>query len=140
MQLIHELGEREREAELRAINDLAYYIGDSIARGVPAAMSYGGRAEDYADELYRSLGTEEDPENRNEFLDTYAYVSIVLESRKAVPDPDKFRRMLATLEKAAKYFEDKAEESAKLEDAATARANLAIVRAHLAAARELAEE
>jgi hypothetical protein len=136
--LIHKLLKREQEAELRSINDLAYYIGDSIARGVPSAMSYKGRAEDYVEQLYRSLDSETDLENRNEFLDTYAYVSIVLESRKSVPEPDKFRRMLVTLEKAAEYFEEKAPKTDNLEDA-TARANLALVRAHLAAARELAE-
>jgi hypothetical protein len=138
-QLIQKLLKREQEAELRAVNDLAYYIGDSIARGIPSALNYRGQAEDYVDELYRSMDKESDPENRNEFLDTYAYVSIVLESRKTEPEPDKFRSMRATLEKVAEYFETTTLNTTNLEDA-TARANLGLVRAHLAAARELAEE
>jgi hypothetical protein len=47
--------------------------------------------------------------------------------------------MRATLEKVAEYFETTTLNTTNLEDA-TARANLGLVRAHLAAARELAEE
>ena len=137
--LMRELYKRERNAELRAVNDLAYYIGDSNARGVPAALGYQGRAEDYVAELHRSLDDDGDIDDKNEFRDTYAYVSIVLEARKANPDVAKFKSMLVLLKKVSEYFENAAARSTKIEDAVT-RYNLDLVRSHLTAARELAEE
>ncbi len=141
LRLIDDLYKREQAAEHRAINDIAYYIADNLARGVGAAERYRHLAEEYANTLYLLINSDKlsnsDEYVKYEFLDTYAYVNIALESRMRTPDSEKIRKMRDHLERVISYFEA-AESRGEILDK-TDQYNLALARSHLASARELIE-
>jgi hypothetical protein len=144
--LAQRLGRREREVELRAKNNFAYYVAEALARGEKAAEAYAGQAEEYAVELFSAveghpgqrsnMGLQFDLGAKYDYLDTYAYLLMVLEARKAVPDVNKFREFVAIFEKAVEQAETEERDSRSLEPR-----NLygrMITRTHLATAKELA--
>jgi hypothetical protein len=133
--LIQDLGNRERNAELQAMNNIAYCIAEALSRGVITAEAYQGRAEEYANEIYDAVNKGE-VADAYDFLDTYAYVSIVIEARKPLPDADKFKKMADILEKVVENLETKDAEVLSVKPEHLYAKTL--TRSHLASARELA--
>lgn len=129
------LRRRERTAELQATNNLAYFIAAELADGTKAAEQYAARAEELADELRLALDKSEDNENRYSYLDTYAYVTLVLEARKKEPSLATFKTMAEHLEKVVEELERSVSSGKASKTDISA---LKLARAHRAAARELA--
>jgi hypothetical protein len=135
VQLIDSLSRRERRAELRAMNDIAYYVADSMARGVTAAETYRPIAQEYAADLFRALTNDSASSDIHyELLDTYSYVSLVMETRQALPDQRIIKTMRENLEKVVAHLES-IEDKGPLDP--TEQYNLTVARSHLASARAL---
>jgi hypothetical protein len=143
--LAQTLGRREREVELRAKNNFAYYVAESLARGEKASEAYQGQAEEYARELFSAvegrpgqrsnMGIQFDLDQKFNYLDTYAYVLMVLEARKTLPDVNKFKEFVAIFEKAVEQAESQERKSEAIEPIRLY--SKTITRSHLASAKEL---
>ena len=136
--LIGQLGRRERRAELLAMNGSAYFVAEDLARGIRSAVSYEAIVKEYAEEIRLAVKKKGFPDEKNNFLDTYAYVTMVIEARRANPSRDKFKKMAEILENVVQTMEkeQRGQEVINKLDLN----ELKIVRAHLASARELAGE
>ena len=133
---LDELMQRERREELIMINNYSYLVSEDLARGIKDATRFSAIAVNYARQL-KSAVDSHDPgvENRgDDFLDTYAYVMLVAEARKSVPDINVFREMYRLLDELA----DRSS-TGQVEDKYDA-LHLRLVQSHLAAARQLAAE
>lgn len=146
-QRLEDLDLRERKAELVMMNNYAYFVAEDLARGVVGAAAFSATAEDYAEQIKDAIDakgnlmeSEENKkavgDNKDDFLDTYAYTMLVLEARKIVPDVDVFRNMAHVLQRVVEHCEQKYQRSQDEFDLA----ELKIARIHHAAARDLAGE
>jgi hypothetical protein len=138
--LAKKLTKRERGAELYAVNEIVYDLSEDLARGTQGAVSYQALAETLAGELLAAASDKDNAPYRDNFLDTYAYVSIVLEARKPDPDVNTFRKMARILENVvenqSRVLADQTSSGAVVSRADLS--GLRISRTHLAAARQLA--
>jgi hypothetical protein len=125
--------ERERAAMLKATNNLAYYVAVDLTQGGRAGERYRGRLAEFADDLDKAIKEKYDEDNRYGYMDTFAFVTTVLEAQKRDPDVERIRNMTSMLERVVEVLEDKARTYDRVD--ATA---LKVARAHLASARELA--
>ena len=134
---IERLSIRERRAELLAMNSSAYYVAEDLARDLKSAASYQAKAKQYAEEIHKAIKNKEVTGDKYNFLDTYAYATMVLEARKSNPDVNKFKKMAEILEEVVESYEIAYKDTPVDKFDLT---ELKIVRAHLASARELAGE
>jgi hypothetical protein len=120
------------------MNGSTYFIAEDLARGFRSAPSYEAIAKEYAEEIYRAVKKEENPGAKNNYLDTYAYATMVFEARKANPSRDKFKKMAEILENVVQTMEKELRDQDVINKLDLN--ELKVARAHLASARELAGE
>lgn len=136
------LKQRELSQELVLMNNYTYFVAEDLARGIKVASQYAATAQDYAHRLKTAVDRT-DPAvgpSRDDFLDTYAYATIVLETRKQSPNLKKIRDMANLLELLVERFEAKSRDSRSRMTQQFDLAALKAVRVHYAAARDLAGE
>ncbi|HLH98828.1 MAG TPA: hypothetical protein VKW08_27265 [Xanthobacteraceae bacterium] len=142
---------REQVAEYLAINDGAYFLAEDVARGSSYAIPYTGQLAEYAQQIKLVMDeVDERKAAKNPFYDyvetdryslgdTYAFAVLVLEARKANPDYDMIRnKVVAELERDVEHIEESFKNAQEVDK--SGRVALKTVRAHSAAALELAGE
>lgn len=142
MSAIDALRKREREAELKAMNAIAYVIAEDLARGIASAEPFRAIADDHAEKIYDAVQKGEYDDEKDSLTDTYAYVSLVLESRKSTPDIERLRELIRIFERVAESQERSIQASLR-DRTPVSTADLTyvrITRGHLAAAHDLAGE
>ena len=123
-----------RKAELFAINNIAYGIAQDIAAGIDSSEPLEPIAEQYAQEMAEAIKAKEDEDNLDSYRDTFAFVTLVIEGRKVVPNVDQLRNARLLVGGVVARLE-KIKNPSRLERSALKQA-----RAHLEAARQLAPE
>jgi hypothetical protein len=133
-----ELDLRERKAELVMMNNFAYFVAEDLARGVKDANQFEEIARDYAERLRKAVDDHDIAVagSADDFVDTYAYTTLVLQARRPDPDVEVFKKLARKLEGVIERYELKARDPRNQFDAS----GLRIARSHLASARELAGE
>jgi len=137
--------ERERLAEIFAINSVVFYATEDIARGVNSAKGLEATAETLAIELKTIVDRNKDGLDHDTiqaYRDTYAYALVVLEAQKPSPSAQVFRQMARLLKDVVRYHEQNL--AAKIRQGETPTkadyALLSVVRKHQQSAEELASQ
>jgi hypothetical protein len=143
--------DREARNEIIMMNNYGYYVSEDLARGVKSAEQFAATAQDYLLRIKRAVDTGDaaagDSDDKDDFLDTYAYGTIVMEARKSTPEVETFREMSHLLAELVEHYERKLRDRDPTSDSGEGHladhfdaAALKAVRVHYAAARELAGE
>jgi hypothetical protein len=141
-----ELKKRERNTELYAMNMATYIVSEDLARGVKSAAPYQATVANYAAEIRKAADEPENHDDRDAYLDTYAYFTLVDEATKNAPDAKKLEEAVRLLQRVVESQERDVNDAitkAVSEGRTIDRRDLTylrISRTHLATARELAGE
>lgn len=141
---------REQVYVLNATNMSAYFLAEDLARGSEYAANHTAQLQELADQIKRTMDEARGESGRNgfynyiktnedSFLDTYAYVILVLEARKSNPDYDLIRKeVIVRLKRVVEHLKKliESERPVNAFDLAT----LAISQAHLASAQDMVGE
>jgi hypothetical protein len=139
---------RAQRSRRVAINSIAYGIAQDLASRITSAEALEPVAQEYAAELadavkkHEGIGDENEIDETN---DTIAFVSLVIEGRKASRDMAKVKHAIAKLKLVIAHQEQSIKESQDPENpghvvSKSRRTILNTARAHLSSARELLEE
>jgi hypothetical protein len=94
-----ELRERAKRSELKAINLAAYAVAEDLAQGQRDAEKLQPIAEQYAQDLKEAAKDWQSEEDRDAFLDTANFVTVVTEARKLERDRRKIEDAVREIEK-----------------------------------------
>lgn len=142
---------REEAAEVMAINTIASYLAEDLARGSSYAIPYTARLQEYAEQIKllidkvdgRSIASNAFStyleSYRYELGDSYAFAVLAIEAQKQSPNYDLLRnKVVPELKRVVEHFED------QLKNANPVNKNdllvLKTARGHYAAARDLLNE
>ncbi len=141
LEMISRQRRRERAAWTFATNSLTYYVAGDLVQGGKAGEGYRSRLEEFAEELRAVVKDMKDvlaDDDKYSYIDSYAYATIVLEAQKKSLDLEKIKITLAELEKVVEYWGKRASDEIRADRVVIN--ILKITRAHLSAARELANQ
>ncbi len=100
------LTERARGADLLAINTIVYGVAQDLAAGAPSVVALEPIALELAAELKRAVDKDEHNQNKGTFLDTYAFLTLVVEARKQDRDHKKINEAINILKTLVAYEEE----------------------------------
>jgi hypothetical protein len=87
-----------RTGELFSINLIALGIAQDIAAGITVPMDLKADAQEYLDALMEAIRSDDDKENSDVYKDTWAFLTLVLESGKLNPNSEALLKAQLTLE------------------------------------------
>jgi hypothetical protein len=139
--------------EIVALNQAAYYLAEDLARGNEEAKGYTARIGEYAREIKHVVDEVDNHTAKSNYfygsyvkpdmyalLDTYAYATLVVEAEKPNPDYGLIRKeVIDVLKRVVEHVEEQIPKHSSKIDALDI-AQLKIIQAHLASARQLVGE
>ena len=100
------LSDRARDAELLAINAIVYGVAQDLAAGAPSVVALEPIALELAEELKRAIDKGEGKQNKGNFLDTCAFLTLVVEARKNDRDRKKINESINILKTLVAHEEE----------------------------------